>query len=66
MSLQKEPLTPKEFLSSHGIELEATQLLSFIDGYIRSPDFCYLMEEYHKAKMKELGDKENEILNKIV
>ena len=49
-----EKLTPKQFLSSHGIELEATQLLSFIEGYMRAPDLCYLMTEYHKAKLAEL------------
>jgi hypothetical protein len=50
----KKKITAKEFLSSHGIEMEATQLLSFIEGFMRSPDLLWLMEEYHKAKLKEL------------
>lgn len=47
-------LTAQEFLRQQGIELNATQLLSFIDGYMRSPDLIWIMETYHKAKLTEL------------
>jgi hypothetical protein len=53
-TLPSNKLTAKNFLSENGIEMEATQLLSFIEGYMRSPDLLWLMEEYHKAKLKEL------------
>lgn len=53
-TLPSNKLTAKDFLSQHGIEMEATQLLSFIEGYMRSPDLLWLMEEYHKAKLQEL------------
>jgi len=57
----KKNLTAKEFLSQQGIELNATQLLSFIDGYMRSPDLIWIMETYHKAKLAELDLKISQI-----
>ncbi len=53
-TIPSNKLTAKEFLSQNGIEMEATQLLSFIEGYMRSPDLLWLMEEYHKAKLQKL------------
>ena len=50
----KRQLTAKQFLREQGIELNATQLLSFIDGYMRSPDLIWIMETYQKAKLAEL------------
>lgn len=50
----KRQLTAKQFLREQGIELNATQLLSFIEGYMRSPDLIWIMETYHKAKLAEL------------
>ena len=47
-------LTAEQFLREQGIELNATQLLSFIEGYMRSPNLVWLMENYHKAKLAEL------------
>lgn len=50
----KRQLTAEQFLREQGIELNATQLLSFIEGYMRSPNLVWLMENYHKAKLAEL------------
>lgn len=50
----KRQLTAKQFLREQGIELNATQLLSFIEGYMRAPDLIWIMEAYHKAKLAEL------------
>lgn len=50
----KKQLTAEQFLREQGIELNATQLLSFIEGYMRSPNLVWLMENYHKAKLAEL------------
>ncbi len=47
-------LTAEKFLNDNGMELQKTQLLSFIDGCMRSPNLCALMEQYHEAKLKEM------------
>jgi hypothetical protein len=49
-----DKLTAEQFLNNNGIELQKTQLLSFIDGCMRSPNLCALMEQYHEAKLKEM------------
>ena len=46
-------LTVKKFLKNNGIKLTATKLLSFIDGYMRTPDLEKLMEDYAELKIKE-------------
>lgn len=51
-------LTPEQFLKNNGIELQKTQLLSFIDGCMRSPNLCALMEQYHKEKEAVCKEKE--------
>jgi hypothetical protein len=47
-------LTPELFLAMQGIELESTVLNTFIDGCVRQPNLCNLMEEYAKMKISEL------------
>lgn len=47
-------LTPDLFLAAQGIDLQSTVLNTFIDGYVRQPDLCALMEEYAKMKIAEL------------
>lgn len=46
-------MTAEEFLKEQGIDLNQTALLSVIDGYMRQPDLCSLMEEFAKIKVKE-------------
>ena len=43
----------QEYLKELGINLSLTTLLSVIDGAIRQPDFCHLMEEYANYKIEE-------------
>lgn len=50
-------LTPELFLAMQGIELESTVLNTFIDGCVRQPDLCNIMEEYAKMKIAELDYK---------
>lgn len=50
-------MTPKQFLSAHGIDLNKTALLTEIGGYLRQPDLCWLLDEYAKEKFKELAKK---------
>lgn len=50
-------LTPELFLAMQGIELESTVLNTFIDGCVRQPDLCNLMEDYAKMKIQELDYK---------
>lgn len=52
-------LTVEEFLESEGIKLETTALLSVIDGYMRQPDLCYLMNKYAELKLAEKNSIEN-------
>lgn len=35
-----------EFLNSKGISLETTAFVSVIDGYMRQPDICALVDEF--------------------
>jgi len=51
----KPELNAKDFLENvFEMKMQTTQLLSVIDGVLKSPDLCFLMEEYHLAKLKEL------------
>jgi hypothetical protein len=53
----KIDLTPELFLAMQGIELESTVLNTFVDGCVRQPNLCNLMEEYAKMKISELDYK---------
>jgi hypothetical protein len=46
-----------EFLEAKGINLNTTSLYTIIDGYVRQPDLCLLMEEYAKIKIQEMDYK---------
>lgn len=51
----KPELNAKDFLENvFEMKMQTTQLLSVIDGVLKAPDLCFLMEEYHLAKLKEL------------
>ena len=47
----------KEFLEKEGINLFQTALFTIIDGCVRQPDLCWLMECYANEKMAELIEK---------
>ena len=46
-------MTPEEFLKEQGIDLNQTALLTVIDGYMRQPDLCALMNQFAEIKLKE-------------
>jgi hypothetical protein len=46
-------MTPEEFLNEQGMDLNQTALLSVIDGYMRQPDLCVLMNQFAEIKVKE-------------
>lgn len=46
-------MTALEFLEEQGIDLNQTALVCVIDGYMRQPDLCSLMELYAEVKVKE-------------
>lgn len=46
-------MTALEFLEEQGIDLNQSALLCVIDGYMRQPDLCSLMELYAEVKIKE-------------
>ena len=46
-------ISAKEYLKEQGIELNATSLICFIDGYMRQPDLCLLMENYAKHILEQ-------------
>lgn len=46
----------KEYLESQGINLNGTTLITYIDGYLRQPDLCKLLEDYHLFKLNELNN----------
>jgi len=46
-------ISAKEYLKEQGIELNATSLICFIDGYMRQPDLCLLMENYAKHILQQ-------------
>lgn len=46
-----------EFLQEAGINLFQTALFTIIDGCVRQPDLCWLMECYAKAKVAEAIEK---------
>lgn len=50
-------LTPELFLATQGIDLNTTVLNTFVDGFVRQPDLCALMEEYARMKIAELDYK---------
>jgi hypothetical protein len=50
-------MTAVEFLETKGINLNTTSLYTILDGYVRQPDLCLLMEEYAKIKILEMDYK---------
>ena len=50
-------MTVVEFLEIKGIKLNTTSLYTILDGYVRQPDLCLLMEEYAKIKIQEMDYK---------
>jgi len=50
-------MTAKEFLESKDIKLETTCVMTVIDGFMRQPDLCLIMEQYADLKIKELDIK---------
>jgi hypothetical protein len=47
------PLSAQEYLKQQGIELNATTLICYIDGYMRQPNLCLLMENYAKHILEQ-------------
>ena len=45
--------TPEQFLLSKGISLEKSSFNCVIDGYMRQPDICVLLDEYADLKVQE-------------
>jgi hypothetical protein len=45
-------LTPREFLESKGIDLNTTALFCAMEGFVRQPDLCILLEQYYEEKSK--------------
>ena len=43
----------KKFLEEQGIKLETTSVLTVIDGYMRQPDICTLLEDYHQYRINQ-------------
>lgn len=52
-----KPITAEEYLQSLGINLKQTALLTVIDGYMRTPDLCVIMENYASEKIRQQEDK---------
>jgi hypothetical protein len=50
-------ITAKEYLKEQGIELNATTLICYVDGYMRQPDLCLLMENYAKHILEQQHSK---------
>ena len=50
-------MTAQEFLEAKGMNLESTALLTMMDGFMRQPDLCMIMEQYARHKIKELDMK---------
>ncbi len=46
-----------QFLNDKGIQLNTTCLNTVIDGFMRQPDLCGLLDEFAKIKVKEFQDK---------
>jgi len=59
-------ITPESYLKSIGIDLKATSLLSYIDGAMRSPNLCHIMEGYTMAKQNEIDNIEQDINKHVV
>jgi hypothetical protein len=51
--MENLPLSAQEYLKEQGIELNATTLICYIDGYMRQPDLCLLMENYVKHILEQ-------------
>jgi len=49
-------ITPKDFLEMNGIKLEKCAFLCVIDDYMRQPNICMLLDEYHSIKLSELAN----------
>lgn len=47
-------MDPKQYLESLGINTSNSVLVAFVDGTIRNPDICVLLESYANLKIKEL------------
>jgi len=47
-------ITAKDFLEMKGIELNKCAFLCVIDDYMRQPNICMLLDEYHSIKLSEL------------
>lgn len=43
----------KKFLEEQGMKLETTSVLTVIDGCMRQPDLCNLLESYHQYRINE-------------
>ena len=52
--------TVKQFLSMEGIDLEKTTLVCYVDGHMRQPDLCHLIEKYSTLRLKEVKDSESD------
>lgn len=46
-------MTPEKFLVSKGIDLKTTSLNCVIDGHMRQPNLCQLLEEFAQIKQSE-------------
>lgn len=46
-------MTPEKFLEEQGIDLKQTALLCVIDGFMRQPDLCALLNQFAEIKVKE-------------
>ena len=49
----EKKITAKEFLEAQGINLNTTSLFTVIDGYVRQPELCILLENYANIKILE-------------
>ena len=39
-------MTPIEYLDAKGIDLNTTCVLTVVDGYMRQPDICQMLQEF--------------------
>lgn len=53
-------MSPEEYLKEHGIDMEKTVLITYIDGVVRNPSLIALMQGYANtngcARCKEVCD----------
>ena len=52
-------ITAQEYLNSIGIDLKKTCLITVLEGCIRQPDLCVLMELYAEIKCKKKAPMKN-------